>query len=315
MPFIKMSYIIAVSLLLVAPLSGWAATPSVDVSFGQISIVSDEAPLSSVADQLSKKAGISIYLDRSAEAMKVSIDVRTTSLEKALKSLVHPLNYAIVTDRSGKVTELRIFKNSGLKDSEYRLFAATRPSELKSSSQTETVRDQVETVSSAPAAQSKPGSPLTAASTRIAVPNAQQAAPLAGPSILVTGDRAFQYAIWTTKRMMEAEQMRQNIQVKTDQADVQRREMASINAMTQMSSGNAQQASPPGVQPSPGVMAAQQDQAQTQSVMQSSAQQGQTQTQSLMQSSAQSRGLNNYIYYQQRAMRDNYSLYNMRRGQ
>ena len=315
MPFKKLSYLIVVGLLFVSPLAGWAATASVDLSSGKISIVSDEAPLSSVADQLSKKAGISIYLDRSAETRKVSVDVRTASLEKAVKSLVHPLNYVIVTDQSGKVTELRIFKNSGLKDSEYRLFAAPRPTEVKAAIASDTSKEQTRMISSAPGTQSKQGSPQTAAPTQTAASNVQQPTPLAGPSSLVTGERAFQSAIWTTKRMMEAEQIRQNMQVKADQADMQARELASISAMTQMSSGNAQQASTHGVQPSSGVPAAQQSQAQTQSVMQSSAQQSQTQTQSFMQSSAQSRGFNNYTYYQQRAMRENYSLYNMRRGQ
>jgi hypothetical protein len=297
--FKRMSCTIAVSLLFVWPILGWAATASVDVSSGHISIVSDEAPLSSVADQLSKKAGISIYLDRSAETSKVSVDVRTTSLEKAVKSLAHPLNYVIVTDQSGRVIELRIFKNSGLKDSEYRLFAAPRPSEVKSASHTVTAREQVRTASSAPGTQSKQGSPQTAAPTQAAAPNVQHVAPLAGPSSLVTGEKAFQYSIWTTKRMMEAEQMRQNMQVKADQADTQEKQAAAVTTMTQMSA-NAQQSGTSPQQAAPGA---------------APAQQSQTQTQSFMQSSAQSRGLNNYIYYQQRAMRENYSVYNMRRGQ
>lgn len=286
--------VLMLALVAIAPaIASPAASPRVEQSGGRITILADEATLSAVAEELSRKAGVTVYLDRTEEWRKVSADVRQLSFEKGIRALVHPLNYAIVTDRDGRITELRIFKNTGTKENAYKVFAAPRSAEATFAS----------------AEPSRQATPVPASPVKVAAqtPSAarsssnasQPAEGLAGPSTRVTGERAFQYSVWMNQRMKETEQIQQSLRVRADQVEAQERQMAAVTTMTQMTTGVQQENTAP-----PSTL---------QGAM--STQQGQTQTQSFMQSSAQQRGFNNYMYYQQRAMRDNYSFYNMRRGQ
>ena len=291
----RISYaVIIVASLLFSPLAAWSAADTrVEFSSGRISVLAEDVTLSSVAAQLSKTAGVSVYLDRSEEARKVSVNVQGASFEKALKSLVYPLNFAIVSDQNGTVTELRIFRNTGLKDSEYHLFAAASPAEVKP------VSLPARTATAAKITGSTP-STLASRSSAPSPSTSRSAGALAGPSRLLTGEKAFQANIWATAQMMEAEQVRQNMQVKADQAEMQARELASITAITQMSGPDSQQANTP-PQTGPGVLAAQQSQQSSASAYQ--------------QYASQQSGFNSSVYYQQWLMRQNYSFYNVRRGQ
>jgi hypothetical protein len=274
-----------------------AGSPRIEQSGGRITIVAEEVTLGSIAEELSRKAGITVYLDRSEETRKVSVDVKAISFEKGVKTVVYPLNYAIVADRDGRIIELRIFKNTGTKDNAYKVFAAPKASETQVASQVASIEPSRQ--ASAGSAVAAQGSPMPASAPPSSGKTPQPVEGLAGPSALVTGERAFRYNMWVNQRMIEAEQMRQGMRVKADQTEAQERQAAAVIAMTQISS-NAQQTN---------VTAPQEMQAAM------TVQQGQTQTQSFMQSSAQQRGFSNYMYYQQRAMRDSYSIYNVRRGQ
>ena len=284
---------------------GSSSGPTIEQSGGRISIVAEDATLGSIAEELSRKTGITVYLDRTEEKRKVSADVKQLSFEKGVRTLVHPLNYAIVADQHGRITELRIFKNTGTKESAFKVFTGPRTAGA--------------TLASAePSRQVTPGpaSPAKVAAEQVSAVRSsgntpQPAEGLAGPSARVTGERAFQYSAWVNQRMLEAEQMRQSMRVKADQAEAQERQVAAVTAMTQASM-SAQQTSAPAPHGPPVAQGPQTVQG-AQAAM--AAQQGQSQTQSFMQSNTQQRGYNNYTYYQQRAMRENISFYNMRRGQ
>jgi hypothetical protein len=288
-------YVVVVAVVLLFPLAGWSAAGArVEFSSGSVSIVAENATLSSVAEQLSKTAGVNVYLDRAEEARNVSVDIQGASFEKGLKNLVYPLNFAIVSDQNGTVTEVRIFKNTGLIESGYRLFAALTPNEAKPVPLPDPTAAASGTGSSAP-------SPRASQSSAPYPSKSQSTDSLAGPSRLLTGEKAFQANVWTTKQMMEADQVRQNIQVKADQMEAQAREIASVTSMIQTSNPSVQQEQTPLPQTSSGNLAAQQSQ--------------QSSALAYQQYASQQTGFNSSIYYQQWMMRENYSFYNMRRGQ
>ncbi len=277
----------AIAVLLLAPLAAWtAAGPRVDYSSGRVTIVAEEATLSSVAEQLSKSAGISVYLDRSEEARKVSVDVQAASFEKAMRNLARPLSFAIVSDPDGTVREIRIFRNAGLKESEYRVFAATRPDGVRPlplPGIAASLPPSARPISSAAgaAASLRPSQPST-----IVSPVSEPTGALAGPSRLLTGERALQASIWAAKQMTEAEQVRQNRQVIDDQAQ----------SRNQPTSPGAQKEPTPLPQTSPGILAGQQSQ--------------QFSSLAYQQHTVQQTGFNSSVYYQQLIMRQN-----LRRGQ
>ena len=291
----RCTILLALLLLLLSPAATWsAAGAKVEFSSGRISIVAENATLSSIAEQISKAAGVSVYLDRSQEGRKASADLRDASFEKALKNLVHPLNFVIVSDRNGTVTELRIFKNPGLREGEYRLFAATRPSDDKPVPPPERPPAAPKGSTQVPSAQVSL-SPSSAAS------RLEPSGSLSGTSQLLTGETAFQASIWTNKQIIQAEQRRQNIQVKAQQTELQKAEAASVASMIQMSSPNVQKEQTPVQQTSSGVLSAQQSQ--------------QSSEQAYQQYLSQQRGFSSYTYYQQRMMSQSFSFYSMRRGQ
>ena len=292
---------VIVTSLLLSPIIAWsAAGTSVEYSSGRISIVAEDATLSSVAERLSKIAGVTVYLDRAEQTRKVSVDVRSVSLDKAMKALVHPLNFAIVADRGGTVTELRIFRNAGLKESEYRVFAGERTTEARAAAPAPSSVQTLTAISPAPSVSRPQGPSQPSAQAQVVTSKKQQRISLAGPSPLVTGEKAFQQAIWVTNRMMEAEQVRQSMQVKADQAETQARDAASLTHMVQTSNANLQPQNAPQAQPATTTQAAQVSQ--------------QVSVQAYQQYSSQQRGFNYNAYYQQQSMRDNYSYYSTYRG-
>ena len=105
------------------PVSGFAKSMDVTFNNDRINIYADNVSLSSIVDELSRQMSINVYLDKTQAGNNLTVDIRNTSFEKGLKMLTYPLNYVIVRGSQGEIRELRIFKNPGLADNNYKLFA------------------------------------------------------------------------------------------------------------------------------------------------------------------------------------------------
>jgi hypothetical protein len=280
----------AAVLLLLSPVAVWSAAGArVEFSSGRISITAEDATLASIAEQFSRVVGVRVYLDRSEQARIVSMRVQDASFDKALKTLSYPLNFAIVSDVNGTVTELRIFGHAGLKEGDYRIFSDTKPLEAKLS----------QFPGRQAAASTTGGSTASAEAISAKASAGPESAPaglLAGASRLLTGERALQTSVWLSKQIMEAEQVRQNMQVKADQADVRSKEReAALNAPAQSYPGP--QKEPTAIpQTGAGVLASEQNQ--------------QAASMAYQQHASQQSGFSSSIYYQQWMLRES-----LRRGQ
>ena len=136
-----------------------------------------------------------------------------------------------------------------------------------------------------------------------------------GSSEPVTGDRAFNYGIWATQRMLAYEAMREQTQVKAEQANTQQKELAPIqntvsisNITQQAMSQNLQQTSSP-VQLSPSSQNYPSYQMNSNNSYNNSMNMWMM---SYMQQMSQQRSFNEFIYYQQKSYNNYNSVLNSR---
>ncbi len=226
--------ILLLGLALMIPVSGFAKSMDVTFNNDRINIYADNVSLSSIVDELSRQMSINVYLDKTQAGNNLTVDIRNTSFEKGLKMLTYPLNYVIVRGSQGEIRELRIFKNPGLADNNYKLFAhvntvassqktedgALRPEVRGQRSEDRGQRTEVRGQEPAISSQQQVSS-----SPKLETRNSKLETASSEP---VTGERALNYGMWAVKRMMAYEAVREQEQVRADQMESAKKEMAPV---------------------------------------------------------------------------------------
>lgn len=209
----------------------FASTLNLTIGDERINLYSESSSLFSIAELISQKTGVRVYLDRSQEGRLIDVDIRDALLEKGVKMLAYPLNFVIVKDAEGRIQELRIFKNHGLDEKSYRVFKGSKYDSVKPSApDILPVSGDVSRRLEAPAT----GIPAKDKGPETGALNEEEYL-LIHDSEPVTGEEAFMNGIWTVKRMMESGNMAEQMQVKAEQRDVTKKTFAAINEINQFS--------------------------------------------------------------------------------
>jgi hypothetical protein len=323
---IKYCHALLVLFILLISIPTGVFSKNMDITFtnDRINISADNTALSSIIEELSKQMDIKVYLDKSQVGKSITVDIRNVPFEKGLKLLAYPLNYVIVRDSEGNIKELRIFKNPGLMDRNYTVFGNTGQAVSAQVSGDKSqgtgdqrqgleVRSQKSEVRNEASAVNPSSSAVTSAAVTSSVGSSQSGS---SASEAVTGDKAFNYGIWATQRMHVYEAMREQAQVRTDQANALQKELAPIqntvnisNITQQAMSQNPQQTSSPvqlssNPQNNPSYQTGNYNNNYNNSMN--------IWMTSYMQQMSQQRSFNEFIYYQQKAYNNYTSILNSR---
>lgn len=200
-----------------------ASNINITINNTNIDFTSENATLSAIATEISRSMGIKVYLDKSQENRKVSVDLKGVPFEKGIKMIAYPLNYVIFRDAGNNVKELLIFKTQGLNQGQYRIFAGEK-------TQVEGEGDRLPA-----AAKGTKKKEVSKANTGFLNngkikkdDEANERKSDGSDTIVLTGDRGFEIGIWVTKRMQEAETLRAQKQVEADSREYAKREMQPV---------------------------------------------------------------------------------------
>jgi len=204
-----------------------------------IDIYAEDEALVSVASEISRVMDIKVYIDRTQEDRKITVDLKGVPLEKGVKMIAYPLNYVIFRDESGNAKELLIFKIPGLTNKQYRFFAGkggrevggierlTGVSEkdvkktvvtglnLDKSSMSKKATDNEETKNSASASETR--APYSFQGSDRSTDGSD--------TVVLKGERGFEVGKWVAKRMQEAETLRAQKQIEANSREYAKREM------------------------------------------------------------------------------------------
>lgn len=92
--------------LLLAPLCSWAER--VSIQEGRISVDLQDADVLSVAKDIERQTGITFKGDESLLEEKISVSFKDLPLEQGIKRILTNLNYSLVFDSRGEVSEVKL---------------------------------------------------------------------------------------------------------------------------------------------------------------------------------------------------------------
>jgi len=193
------------SFLLIFPLLSFASS-SVILKDGRITIQAEGVPILRVAELISKEMGIDVYIDRSEQGRIVNVNIQDMPVEKGLRRLAYPLNYAIFS-REGKIRELRIFRSAGLKEEGY---VVIRGEEAQKDAQPKALEKRSPLLETQAREKIKPEENALKEKAEVRE-SYVQATP-------VTGEKALAYNIWLNKRLAEMNSIKEQMQIMADKA-------------------------------------------------------------------------------------------------
>ncbi|MCM8816510.1 MAG: hypothetical protein NC913_03235 [Candidatus Omnitrophica bacterium] len=208
--FVGLTFNIILLSLLFMPFFLYAGTKPVTKDY-KLTLKAENLTLTDLARSLNN-LGIDVFIDRAEKDRIINVEIKEMPLEKAIKMLAYPLNYAIVFNEKGEVKELRIFKTSISPAKGYVAFESTNKEN----------RDKDKTGIST--SSNSPATP-TSFKTAMSVKNyekdkkdtkgtAEETTKLILEPTTLGGETAYAYNIWLNKRLAEmnniAEQQRMN---------------------------------------------------------------------------------------------------------
>lgn len=108
--FVKLTINVILLSLLLLPLYLNAGTKPVTKDY-RLTLKAENLTLTDIARSLNE-LGIDVFIDRAEKDRVINVEIKEMPLEKAIKMLAYPLNYAIVFNERGEVRELRIFSTN-----------------------------------------------------------------------------------------------------------------------------------------------------------------------------------------------------------
>jgi len=219
--------------------SASSSTLKINFNKNMMDVYADDAALSSIASEVSRALDIKIFIDRTQENRKISVDFKGVPLEKGIKMIAYPLNYVIFRDAKGNATELLIFKTPGLNQGQYSVFAG-KGGRTVGAVEKKTVgldKDDGKTVVSGMnqgrSSMGKTDKDDGDTKDSHSVSEARINASLQGnerntdnpDTVVLKGDRGFEVGMWVAKRMQEAENLRTQKQVEANSREYTKREM------------------------------------------------------------------------------------------